>query len=551
MATDPYTKIAATLPDASRDVELDALKRWLRDLYPELDVNGPVVNTLFLLPAAERQGYLDKIIRVLRDYSLLKPLPRNTILSESLRNELLEQQLKEFNLTVQEGQPASGLLRLRFSDNSSRVIPDGSEFTSSGGTAFVSQSYLLRASSSGSSDSRVVLYQKRDNSYEVVLPVTMRSPGVAGNVSVGTAFTSSLLLDGLTSVTAAATFSGGRDAGDISDVINSFLDGRFHKAVGSRDQLVALIRSDNSLGDVKDIGVVGSGDPEMHRDKIKFIPGGGGMVDLYVSSGSFPATVPIVLDAVPISRPDAGAQRYTISVSRDVLPGFLGVIEARDQETGAELLIESVAMGVDTSPIYGESVPTLQSVSHATFSRYQTATITVVDPALDYDPTRTDLRRVSVDFWYQPGIREIQSRLSSRSVRYIGGDILVRAALPCFVSVVIRLRSPSSDQLPDANVMKQAVVSEIFRNPMRGSIYLSDVASAILPYIRPSISIVAVDFYGVLFAPDGGHRSINTRDEISIPYEPESQITSRTAAFYTSTDLVQFTVEQTVGVEIP
>lgn len=551
MATDPYVKLASAIREDLRSESLVELKNWLGTLLPDVDVNGVAIGNLLLYPAADREGMLNALIQVLRDYSLLKPLPINSLLGSSLRDEIIAKQIEEFNLSEVTGQAASGILELKFSSGESQVIPEGSEFVSSSGTAFVGSSKLLRVVSEGVNDSRIVPLIKRGDSYVATIPVSMREVGVAGNVPIGTAFSSKVSFAGLISVTAAVTFSGGRDEKELGDIVNAFLDNRVAKVLGSRDQIAAVIRSGSTFGDVKDVGIVGSGDPEMHRDKIKFVPGGGGMTDIYVASGSLLASLPVTLTATPITRPDAGPQRYTISVGRDVAPGFLDVISVTDPVTGNALSLEKVERGIDVSPILGESVPQISDIRQGTYSRFQTATITISDPLLETDPVNTQTRSVSVTFRFQPGIAELQSFLSRRSNRFVGGDTLVRAAFPVYVSMQIRLRSQTSDRLPDADKMRQAVVSEIYRNPMRSALYQSDIAVAILPYLSDHISIDAVDFYATYLDRSGNSIAVNSRDYLELPHLTAEQFTSRTRAFYTSAEWVDFTVEQIVGVEIP
>jgi len=555
MSVDPYTTLAATLVDADasqvRSGALADLKAWLAELVPGVDTEGPVINTLLLYPLAFRQAATDSLIQVMRTYSLLSPLPIDTVADDALRTSLRQLQAAEYGIESVAGRSASGVLRLTFRTGSNRVVPEGAQFTCAGGIAITSAAYILRSQEELSQDPRVQLLTQVGSQYVTTIPVSMVNPGSLGNVVTGTSFSSAVAFADLITVAAAVNFAGGRDALDAGDMAADFLDSRVLPSMGSRDQIVSLLRGRTDIGDVQELGVVGFGDPEMHRDKLSLLPVGAGRCDIYVAASSFPTALGITLAATPIARSNNGPQRYSISIGRDVAPGFLDILSATEVPSGKVYDIVEVIRGLDTSPILGEQLPALSVVSQGTFSRYQTASVIVEDSSTFYVPESTVAKNVQLLIQYQPGIETIQSLVSQRQTRYVAGDTLVRSAIPLRVSIQVRLYSSAGDFVPEVSQLKQAVLSEISRKPLRMALYASDLIVAMSPFLRTTLAVRAIDFYASYVHPDGRRISLQTRDALEVPNNPAEQLSARTIAMYSDADAIQFSVEQLIGPEIP
>lgn len=553
MSVDPYTTLAATLVDsensATASEALASMKAWLNELSPGIDTEGLVVNTLLLYPLATRQAAADQLIQIMRDYSLLSPLPVDTIADDTLREELRTLQAKEYGITAVAGRLASGVLQLTFGSGESKIIAEGSQFSSAGGIAITTAPYILRANET-SADPRIQHLTPVGDTWVAYVPVVMTEVGAAGNVAANTAFTTNLQFADLQSIFAAGGFVGGQDPHDAGTMVADFLDSRVLPTMGSRDQLVSLLRSRDDLGDIREISVIGFGDLEMHRDKTRLVPGGGSRTDVYIAASNYPTTTTVSLTAVPVSRPDSGGQLYTIAIGRDIAPGFLDVLSVVDATTGQALTIQNVIRGIEVTPIPGEQVPRVVMTSQATFSRYQTATVYVEDTPQLSNPSATS-RTVQVSLWYQPGIAAVQSLVSQRQTRYPAGDTLVRGAIPLSLSIVVRMRSSSGEDIPEAEQLRQAVLSEISRKPLRTALYDSDIVIAMAPFLRATLSVASVDFYATYIHPDGRKISINSSGALYLPNLPDEQVTPRTVAIYASAASINFEVGHFLGLEIP
>lgn len=550
--SDAYTDLATVLSDGDFSKQLVDVENWIRELVPDLDVQSPVLRAMLIQPIAARQAMNDNAAAVLRDYSLLSKLPIDSIADDTTRNAVRQLQLQEHGLDTVPASAALGEVKLTFNSNNPVVIPTGTSFSTGAVSFRVSDAFILKSelgAPSGNASERV--FRAEGDNWVTTIPVSAIQTGQAGNIPAGTSMTVPSGLTGLVQVQAVSNFVGGRDAVDLGELVTTFFDNRVQKSLGSRDQVVALIRSRSDLASVRQVGVVGFGDPEMHRDKDRFIPGGGGKTDLYVASGNFPSTIHYAVKAVPIARPDSGNQRYSVEIPRDAAPGFLEVESVHRTDTQVEFALKSTIRGTDTRGILGEQVPKILEVSQGTFSRYQTATLIVEDPEVESSPSNTEEIQLSVALRYLPGIASLQSLVSARETRYVAGDTLVRAACPLMLAMVIHGRSTEDDQIPDSEQLQAAVLSEISREPMRSAIYASDVIAAMSPFIRPTLSITRVEFYGRIITPDGKTVNINGVDELQLPNDPTNQLTPRTIAIYSTPTLIRFTVERLLSAGIP
>lgn len=551
--SDVYTELAATLTDTDiesvRSTNLQAIRDWIVSLVPEVDPNGPVINALLLMPLAERQTVQEQILRVMRDYSLLSAIPVDTIVDETLRSSIRLMQAEEYGVTAADGLRATGLLKIS-TRSDSVILASGTVFSSAGGAAVTTQPWILRANSVDSSTG-VISLTLRDNVYSALVPVQMRDVGVAGNVPAGTVFSAATgVVPNIVSIVAATAFVGGAEAADPAVMAAAIFDNRVYQSPGSRDQLVSLLRSRTDLGNIHQIGVVGYGDEEMLRDKRNLIPGGGGKVDLYIASKSAPGELQMPLTATPVSRETAGSQTYTIAVGRDVAPGFLDVLSVVDA-SGNDWVIKEVTRGVDMSAILKEQVPQVAKYEHGTLSRFQTATLLVESPNRVYSPSETTTQAVSVTFSYQPGLAAIQRAVSTREGRYPGGDTLVRAAIPVALSMSLHVQIQAGFTVPEATQMRQAIIAEISRQPLRPGISLSDIVVALSPYLRASITITRVDFTATYVDTFGARQMLTAADQLLLPNEPTKQLTARTMAMYTTADRIQFRLASLMTPEVP
>jgi hypothetical protein len=361
-----------------------------------------------------------------------------------------------------------------------------------------------------------------------------------------------LVIADLVSIMAASNFVGGRDANTLQDLIDAVFANTAARTLGSRDQITAFVQNRAEIGNIRQVGVIGFGDPELSRDYHPFLPmHAGSKADVYLASEYYPSTQTVETSAT-VTDSGQGKDTLTIGLSRDVSPGYLRILDIIDSETGDAYTIESEIRGFDNTPIAGEQVPYLENATDASFSRFQTATVTISRPTPEGAVVNSgDNRQVQITFQRVPAIDVAQTLMSNRSNRYTGGDILVRSAIPIFLDIRIRLISQFPTNVPATEDLTQAVTDEILRRPMRAKLYRSDVVQAISRYLPNDLAVGEIEYSGVLIKTDGSSHKLLSKDDFACPYSPSEQLTPRTVAMYTAPSKVNISLAQEATLVTP
>lgn len=526
------------------------LQVWLQAKYPTLDINDPVLVSVWLGPLAQRLAEQANLIRTVETYSQLSVTVLNG-LPINQRTELQKVLAASLGISTTPAARAVGEVRITVTDDRSIIIPPGATFSASGTTFTATSSFILRpADKYTSAANERLLRASGDNVWVGEVPLIAATPGSASNVSAGTAFRADLNIAGLRSIEAAENFIGGRDANSLQDLLIQFTNGFTARTLGSRDQVSAFLLGRDDIVPLQQLGVVGYGDVEMQRDKLPFFPVGGGKADIYVASQQYPTSQTFVLEA-NAARTTGSTTVFTIGIDRDRSPGYFRILGIIDNLSGEDLTLSGEVRGVDISEIYGEQVPAIETPSHGTFSRFQTSTVTATGSAALLAENTSETRAVTVRVQRLPMLDTMQTLVSDRTHRFVGGDTLVRAAAPLFMRVSIRLQTIFQKELSDIAAIREAAAAEIARKPMRSSIYQADIVQAIAQYLPPDISVVEVAFDGELIDFTGTTKRYSGVNNFDLPNSPSEQLTARTVAMYISPTDVTVSVEQKVAYHTP
>lgn len=236
-------------------VALQNVKEYLKKKIAEIDAlidtrdNSGVGDILIKPQNAILQPFADELVRVDTNQSLLN--------GETMTETDLDALIANIFLTRRPGSKARGQVRIYFSDPTSVSVPLGSEFTSADGQSFFSLADVTITANQMS-------VNKDGDFYYVDILVQAETVGEAGNIAVGSIVdfvggpSTILKVDNL------SIFSGGTDREE-----NAALTARAKSAITVRDLVskpaiqTVLLENFDSL---RDLRVVGYGDPEMERD---------------------------------------------------------------------------------------------------------------------------------------------------------------------------------------------------------------------------------------------------------------------------------------------
>jgi hypothetical protein len=228
--------------------------------------------------------------------------------------------------------------------------------------------------------------------------------------------------------------------------------GNFTYGVGNETDIELITRIQNTIGNArlesargianvfretfsefKSLSVCGANDVEMTRDKhnIFGLPTFG-KADVYVRNGSTYTTQQII--KLAHKNPD---DTWTINMSNTDIPGFYKIksIIPNDVNTSLAGSLEILDVVFSYAKYPASRNNDISDEISTRFTKYQTAVITFKYAATDTSTSKNFIVTAAA----QPQILEMQNLLLSDEQRLACADYLVKAALPCEVSIEIKL----------------------------------------------------------------------------------------------------------------
>ena len=346
-------------------------------------------------------------------------------------------------------------------------------------------------------------------------------------------------IPGVVSITAVATFSAGRQAETNTELLNRLEAGIAAKTTADRASITADLQA--VFPDIRDISIIGMGDPEMNRDAQNIYGiSGGGMVDVYVRTADAPATYIRTLQPFSmIAEPEELVS--VIPIPPTTVPGFYRVTKALPTGSGAEGsagITEISDRGV-WRPNTG--LPLVLRAQDARFSARQGGTSVRIQDARE----ATAGLKYDLYFSAMPLLSDIQDYCRLRANSAPGADILVRAPIPCYVSVGITVSYLSGQQAPSADALRQVVADAVNRYTFAETTAMSTIITrAVDSYMNGKGNAVApLSLRGSLYKVDGSVETLVGTTGLAIQDDPVNCQSRRTVAYYAYPSSVQLTLQ--------
>jgi hypothetical protein len=234
---------------------------------------------------------------------------------------------------------------------------------------------------------------------------------------------------------------------------------------------------------------------------------------------------------------------WQFSLGRDDLPGFYEItkilLETADQ-TGSGFATTSVVRGTDVgSDLW---VPTMPRALDGSFSRYQTAVVQFDDTVTDATSLVNNVSTKTYNIYArkQPKIKEVQEFWASPSRRPPGGDLLVRAAVPCVVTVTATFTYPAGNTV-STSAVKAAIASAVNGDSFTGSLPASLISQAIHTAVPSALAVTSLTMTGRLIKPNGAIVTSSSSTAITIADDFDNMVSGKTTAFFLSTSDITLT----------
>jgi hypothetical protein len=510
------------------------ITQLIQERHPEVEVltRGVIHDLICYFGAVFGAWSQTELQRYLNARSLLQIANDPALADTTLADDVFSM----FNVTRQSGTYAAGEVVIVVLSDAPVVLAAGTAFTANGLTFVTLQAYDANVAGSQliTADTRI-MNPLGNGTYAFTVPVQCSVTGAEGNVARSTKMTPTTDLAGFVTAYAAGDFDGGTVTEDNAAMLRRLQDGIAAKTISGSANIRALIKEQAAFTDTLEYSVIGFGNPEMTRDQHSLFPiSCGGRIDVYARTRELPLAIALTKEATLVGTVATGGI-WQFTINRDEAPGFYEIVQIRREDDDPDvpsLEILSDQRFLDLS--VGQTlVPDIISVGEGAYSRYQTAVVQFVDPATSTDSTPIgSVADYIVSASGMPQIADLQDFLGGTDVRYRAGDILVRAAVPCFLSVNFQVRIAKETTAPDTAAMKNALATAVNQLGFPSQVHASLLADVAHNYLSGRQALGIIDMQGRIRRPSGEMHYIHGTTLLQIPEDPLNYVTGRTTVFF-------------------
>lgn len=514
------------------------LTQLMQERHPEVELSRGVMHDLVAYTAGGISGGINQteINRVLESRSLLA-ISENPELADP---ELADHVFSNFGVTRKEGQAATGEVTIIVDSDVSVVISAGASFTADGQSFLTDAAFTARPSTATTqSPNDRILQPLGDGTFSFSIPATAAETGEGGNIRRSTKLIPAAPPVNFVTAFAGTDFTGGSATELNADILKRMERGVSVPAWGNRLNIMSLLSAQATFADVLAYSIVGFGQAEMARDQHWIWPtGGGGKVDVYVRPSPLPGTVTLTKTATLVDITAAGTV-WQFSLNRDDAPGFYEVdqiIRPDDPAENSGFEVLSDMRTVDLSALSAASTAQIPDITHAAegvYSRFQTVVVRFLDTvtpsgSLEVNSARADYL---VTLRVMPLIAELQDFCMAAATGNPAGDTLVKAAVPCFLTLNFDIQQAAGETNPDVAAIRQDLVTLVNNLGFPGQLNASLIANKVHTRLTQRQALGAIDMHGRIRRPDGGMTYVRASDVLRIPEDPTRLVSPRTTAF--------------------
>ncbi len=509
----------------------DELSQLIQEKYPDVELTRGVIHDIVAFLHAICGGINQtEINRVLDSRSLLA-ITSNPLLSDP---ELVDHILSNFLIERKTGARARGNITIVVEGSATVVISADSLYVANGLNFRTNVPITARPPGTVTTDPNDrVLEPRGDGTFEFAVGATAEDVGEAYNVRINTKFTPDPPPPRFVTAFSADDFIGGTSTETTVQLTARMEAGIPAKVTAGRLNIIALVKDQPVFADIKNLSIIGYGDVEMERDQHWIFPvSGGGRVDIYCQTDALPKTTTLKKSCRLIQK-RTNDSIWQFSVGRDDAPGFYEIAAVRrlsdpSDIAGFELISDVRGWNFEDD----DWNPDILYPTEAAYTSYQTAVMQFIDNATPVSTLTAGMEQeYSISILTQPFIGELQGFLSGLDHRNLAADILVKSAIPCFLSVNFNIVKDASESAPDLDAIRVAVADRVNNLNFPGVLYASQIMDVVHNFLTGTQAVGPLDMHGIIRRPDGATTVIRDAQVLTLPYSPSTLVTSRTTIF--------------------
>jgi hypothetical protein len=497
--------------------------------YTDIDVGpGSVISELLVKLAAAVQN---------EQYNTISSLAQGKSITEALDSStdtyspVIDLIASNYNTERSGGSKVTGRVKVYVSDSNGYTFNEGFTFIQPALNLTYYLTETLRVSPKPSTILNEQQLYSENGLYYFTLPVEAENPGPEYQVSSGTVFVlqESEFISDLVKIEAYGNFSSGKSVETDKEVIAKI---KYNLGHSRYESPVGIYKKfSETFPGFQALSVCGANDPEMTRAKQNILGiSTFGKADVYVRTSLAPA----IKQLTDKKAKNIGGDVWEMEIENYEIPGFYSIVSIVPQFTqynlGGTLVFDppSFHKAFYSDQKYNE----IFSDADARFTKYQRAVVrfkyTPYEGALNPDQLFT------VHATYQPNILEMQNMLLLDDERLACADYLVKAVLPCMVSLNITLtKKRTIDSFESLNLqqLKKDIFTYINTIPFEGELDASKIVDICHNYDIKRVEL-PISMRGNILCLDGTALTLEANDVLTIPYNLEKGVTPRTTMYF-------------------
>ena len=519
--------MAETLTDT-----LSRLTAFIEQSFSDVETGpGSVINELLLKLAAQVQNEQYNTITALSQGASIKAVLDSA--DSATYSELIDFIASNYNTVRSTGVKVTGKIKVSVAKSVGYTFRSGFTFVQPA----LGLNYVLTSSYRVSPNPVVALGELQlysDNGlFYFILPVEAEVAGPEYQLSSGTAFDvgSDYFIGDFVQASAYGNFASGKapetDKELIANIKNRLGNSRLTTATGIAKRFSEMFAGFQTLS------VCGANDAELVRSKRNALGVSTfGKADVYVRSSLGPETMNVVKNATKTA-----ADTWTVVLNNDDIPGFYEIKSIIPYSPSLNLggtLLLAKSVSYVTTYYSGERNNEITNNADSRFTKYQAAQVVFTYTGMSSAAIGSQAQ-FEISASYQPNILEMQNLLLQDDERLACADYLVKAAVPCMVSLDIKLiKKRATDTYASLNLaqLKKDIFTYVNSIPFGGELHASNIVNICHNYDIKRVDL-PITMTGSIVCPDGGIPiSLTDNDVLTIPYSLDRGVTPKTTLYF-------------------